>query len=268
MKSFLENDYKKRVNKERKHMINIFITLSLFIVFLYFCFKSTTKARNFILTLIMLLTIVHGEKSKIIDRETTSNFEQNKLDRNNIIASIREQYKDDDLKWLDGLDMTNIHFLQLDEDSDYEIAILDRNIEIEKENFMILDTINNQYKILFRGTNIEQYFVSSDNGFIVIETKPSGIGSGVFGSKYLIYTYDDSTLKMIWSEDKYMLYSKNIDIVDKVIGEIDLVGNSLKYTYIHLTTYSSGEYIKYQEYVDAYEFKDNNFELLDSKESK
>lgn len=245
-------------------MINIFITLSLFFIFLYFCFKSTTKIRNFILILIMLLTIVHGERSKIIGRETISNFEQNKLDGNNIIASIREQYKDDDLKWLDGLDMTNIHFLQLDEDKDYEIAILDRNAEIEEENFIILDTNNNQYKILFRGTNVEQYFVPSDNRFIIIETKPSGIGSGVFGSKYLIYTYDDSILEMIWSGDKYMLYSKNnTDIVDKVIGEVDLIGNSLKYTYIYLTTYSSGEYIQHQEYVDIYEFKDNNFELLE-----
>ncbi|WIV13383.1 hypothetical protein [Proteiniborus sp. MB09-C3] len=249
-------------------MIDIFIILSLFLMFLYFCFKSTSKARNYILICIMLLTILHGERNKLISRETTLNSEQNKLNENNLIASIREQYKDDDLKWLDNLDMTSVHFLQLDEDADYEIAILDRNSEVEEENFIIFNTNNNQYEILFRGTNIEQYFLPSDNRFIVMETKSSGIGTGVFGSEYLIYTYDDSIFEMVWSENKYMIHSKNdTDIIYKVIGKIDLIGNKLEYTYINLTTNSSGEYVNYQEYIDIYEFKDNNFELIDSKEN-
>ncbi|WIV13373.1 hypothetical protein [Proteiniborus sp. MB09-C3] len=213
----------------------------------------------------MLLTIVHGERNKLISRETISNSEQNKLNGNNLIASIREQHKDVGLKWLDGLDMTNVHFLQLDEDVDYEIAILDRNAEVEEENFIIFETNNNQYDILFRGANIEQYFVPLNSRFIVMETKLSGIGTGVFGSEYLIYTYDDSIFEMVWSGNKYMIHSKNdTDIIDKVIGKIDLVGNKLEYTYINLTTNSSGEYINYQEYIDIYVFKNNNFEFLDS----
>ncbi|MGF7057432.1 hypothetical protein [Brassicibacter mesophilus] len=250
-------------------MLNTSITLGLFIVFLYFCFKPTSKVRNLVLILIMLLTIVNVQKSKTTDKEIISNFEQNNFVNDDIITSIREQYKGDDLIWLDKLDMTNIHFVQLDEDSDYEIVIYDRNSEIEKENFIILSTDNNKYNILFRGVNIEQYFVTSDNKFIVTTTKPSGIGSGVFGSKYIIYTYDNPKFKMVWSGDRYMLYNKNdTDIVDKVIGEIDIVGDDLKYTYIHFVTDSLGRYTEHQEHIDNYKFKDNSFELLDFKGDK
>jgi hypothetical protein len=157
---------------------------------------------------------------------------QDMLSPKNVIETVRLQLNEEECKFVNNISYSDIKYVQIDSDDDYEIVIHNKNLE--RVNFILLDYKDEKYKVIHTNKNIEEYYTMDNNRYLVLVTKFISPGTGVGESKFLVY--DNNNASLVFSELKDSVHAKfDSDRIEKYSGNITISNNKLIYYYTEST---------------------------------
>ncbi len=175
---------------------------------------------------------------------------------------INENYDDDLFLNIDDFDINDLYIVQ---NNDIKKIILHSNKPLKKSiNFIVLERNNNSFKLCLAKSDISNYsFLNSK--LLLLETNEIGIGSGIFGSNYMIY---DNNYKYVWEAEKNMTFAPfDSKEIFKILGNIDVKDNIINYkqtnlSYVYTAKNKKEQLNSYEEKYYSYEYKNNEFKEI------
>jgi hypothetical protein len=188
-----------------------------------------------LISLVLLQSIYFYTDSSNTKNINASNIHEDKtinkqdmLSPKDVIEAVKLQLNEEECKFVNNISYSDIKYVQIDSDDDYEIVIHNKNLE--RYNFILLDNKDEEYKIIHTNKNIEDYYTMDNNRYLVLVTKFLSPGTGVGESKFLVY--DNNNASLVFSESKDSVLAKfDSDRIEKYSGNITISNNKLIYSY-------------------------------------
>ncbi|MCT4542641.1 MAG: hypothetical protein N4A63_03755 [Vallitalea sp.] len=134
------------------------------------------------------------------------------------------------------------------------LIIHDKNCFRRLTNFIVLEKTDNEYTLKLSRNNIENFYFDI-NGFIVLETKFIGVGTGSCSSSYLVYNDD---YKLVLNKVKKSVDAKyNTDKIYQTFATLSINNRELTYHTQNITLDNTTA-ISFTENIEQFEYDITN----------